>query len=1011
MREMQTMMPEDVVSDDDGGVEASRGMTIPPDGNDGFIVPRVRLVDRVLEQCKTSGITFICAPKGFGKTSLLLQCASSIRNDPGHGIAVLVSGEAVTAAELMVRLDALADDLSSAMAPCILIDDMPAPDPDQAPWMVEKLRCLRSRGFSIILACTPEKRPFVDGVGDSFKMGAQSLRVQPREYSGWARTFSINSALDVYELTQGIPSLVVALQAVTGSDEEGMLHLGKQVEALYAASLEAAARYGTSLYRVLALMMLVGSGSLADFDRCGLRLPPEMLAILRRDYPIIQFDVDSRGFRCLGSPHLGGLRERIAREHPDFLQKALRVDLRAGEVDRAIGLMDELMEPREILSILGQFPTAFALAGRGAYVKRILGSVRASEDAPVPTGIVLNLYLSALSLGDYRAARSASLELCRRAEEVSRCVTSDDWACAHAMRRAWRTCGGIDLPELSIASRGSGKTPEARLLDAHASAYEGIITGLGEWESPEDCELDDVACGSGRRFDLPRLLLALDGALEDSLRLGVRGVQHDDVLLHDIVSDLDARKMMGVSARVRMVASLRRLLAGLPVTDERAFGDAGTMAVRESDLPTQLLCLAAEGWQYLLVGQVVNAQFRGQQVQKLAKGDYPLLTSWARLLERTATILNSSLVCVREDAELVDLSIEPADAAEAWCIALSLSAARYDSDLSVWFSLHKSLLLDLPFRAFARLAMHVLGDRANSVRRLIPDTLGADYRLGEAEPDHMQPVFGTLADVGAVDMGQVNINLFGGFHVDRNGHVLTDELWRRKKAGVLAARLAISLGVFVGRGVLVEEMWPESDFPQGRQNLYAATSTLKNAFRQKAGGPQYVITQAEGLALNREFVCSDIVRFDMLAREVLLRRTPTSGRQIVESCLKLEELYRGPLFVPDTGSAGFFLRCRKSYLGKYVDCLVRGIDAAVEEDDLAAASWLVEALLSRDPMREDVLRRAMKVYGLCGRRREVTELYGSHLHYLRSELRTEPDPETRRTYEAVLAKTGGPVLL
>ena len=54
------------------------------------------------------------------------------------------------------------------------------------------------------------------------------------------------------------------------------------------------------------------------------------------------------------------------------------------------------------------------------------------------------------------------------------------------------------------------------------------------------------------------------------------------------------------------------------MVDERAFVDGGTASVRCSDFAMQLYCLVGEGWQDLAVGQIVSAQFRAQQVKKLA---------------------------------------------------------------------------------------------------------------------------------------------------------------------------------------------------------------------------------------------------------------------------------------------------------------------------------------------------------------------------------------------------------
>ena len=50
------------------------------------------------------------------------------------------------------------------------------------------------------------------------------------------------------------------------------------------------------------------------------------------------------------------------------------------------------------------------------------------------------------------------------------------------------------------------------------------------------------------------------------------------------------------------------------------------------------------------------------------------------------------------------------------------------------------------------------------------------------------------------------------------------------------------------------------------------------------------------------------------------------------------------------------------------------------------------------------MRHAMTVYSLNGRKREVVELYGSHLYYLHHELHMEPEDETRLLYENIMGE-------
>lgn len=114
---------------------------------------------------------------------------------------------------------------------------------------------------------------------------------------------------------------------------------------------------------------------------------------------------------------------------------------------------------------------------------------------------------------------------------------------------------------------------------------------------------------------------------------------------------------------------------------------------------------------------------------------------------------------------------------------------------------------------------------------------------------------------------------------------------------------------------------------------------------------------------------------------------------------------------PDSGCTAYYLHMRRAYQMKFADCMVRGIEAALEMDDLPSASWLVEAVLRQAPLREDVIRCAMRIYDKTGRRREIVELYNNHLHLLEQELGSIPEEETRLTYESIIGRAGSPKML
>ena len=969
----------------------------------GFTVRRERLLRDLTTRGREAGISILCAPDGFGKTAMLLSYASEARGDISRGMVQLIDANALGADELLRALRRAEDELEVKRHPLVLIDNMPVLGPEGIEVIATLLRELRARGFEFVIACRPNNRSFVHAMGDSFKLGAQALKISPREYSEWARSFSIASELDVYELTQGVPALVVLLRAATRRTRINDA-LASGVVRLYRSALEDLRRDRDPLYRLACLFILMGRGAIADLERDGMRIRSESLTRMMRDYPMFGLDAEANTFFSLGgdSPLCDRLRKDIAKRRPAFALKAVRILVDAGHIDRAVRLAELTLDEQGCLDMIDHNPAAFALSGNAQFVHRVVSNLTGEDLLTIPVGVELALYLAALTMGEYRLARSACADLRRRAPELSRTIEPEVWLAAEALSGLWADCANTELPHLPTAYTRDVRSSAAHLLQMHRRAYHALIAGTGLLDADAIPELSD---SSEEEVDLPRLLLECDRLLDAVLHGDLANVTETNERLQDMVEKLTVRRLLPIAARVRMTAATCRVLSGLPLVDERAFTDAGTVAIRESDTDTQLFCLLGEGWQSLDVGQVANARFRAQQVLKLVEERQEFLRSWATMLECVSFILNTSKMGVGDEAELLDLSQESCSPVEAWRVALLLSAARYDSELSAWYSIHKATLLEARFRPIARLALAAIGDRANSMRRLLPFGIASQYLMESEQPVRADVPF-DLEDLhDQTGLGQVNINLFGGFTVQRNGHTLTNAVWRRKKASVLAARLVLALGTFVGRQVITEEIWPGLEYPRARENLYVTVSALRSAFGQQGSGPQYVVTQGDGLGLNAEYVCSDIIRFDMLAREILLKRTGTSARQIIESCLKIEQLYAGPLYVPEVGNPVFFLRMRRAYLSKFIDCMMRGIETAIEIDDIPSASWLVEAALRQAPTREDVIRCAMHIYDRAGRRREVVELYNGHLHYLNRQLKALPEEETRLAYESIIGKT------
>lgn len=973
-------------------------------------VRRTRILREIGLHARDAVATLVTAPDGFGKTTLLAQRVSEVQSDAERGVARIVDAAGMDAERLYELLGDLEGRLEPRMRPLIAIDNLPTLRETAIRGFADRIRALHEKGFELMVACRPSNRAFVQHMGDAYKVGPQALLVRPKEFSDWATMLGISGELDVYELTQGVPGLVAMLSVVDGR-QVGVEAFSESAASLYRAALQELRGERDALYRTACLLLLTGSGLLRDFERVGMRVRTQTWSRLAREYPIFGVDVEHGTYRCIArhGHAMEALRREVVRARPLFAARAIKVLMAVGNVDAAVGVTEMMERPEDALGVLAEYPSAFALSGNISFVRKMMEVVGDVTSAAMPVGSILAIYLAAMASGELRVARALSAELRRRSREIEGQIDPGSWTEAEALVGLWPGCSGIGLPEVSPSYVKGRETAAARELRMHGRVCGELIGGSGALELDACVQGFDALVGDG--VSVPKVLLACDRALIDAMCGDAGDVRSCDEKMREMVRRLLERRLTPIATHVRMVAATCRLLSGLPVTDERAFVDEGTLSVRMSDFPMQLFCLVGEGWQAMETGQCTNALFRARQVLKLAEEGQWVIVSWARMLECCAHVCSTSRMSLDEEANMLDLSGAAEHPVDAWTVALKLAAARRTSGLGAWCSLNKDALFIRGFMAFAKQALALLGDKVAAMDRLLP----RDYLMGNG----LSLVDGGLEPapqrVGMRDadmlLAQVNVSLFGGFQVERGGHVVTDAAWRRRKACVIAARLVLADGAFVSRRELGDEIWPDKDYLHAREAVYAGLTSLRSAFGQCAEGPQYVLAQGEGVAINTEYVVSDTMRFDALARDILLRRTGTTGRQLVDACLRLDEIYTGPLYVPNVGDTEYYAHQRHVYQTKFVDCMMRGIGAALEMDDLPVASWLVEAALRQSPLREDVIRAAMHIYDMSGRRREVVELYTGHVHVLERELHALPEKETRMAYEEILRKEGREVLL
>lgn len=969
-----------------------------------YTVRRDRLMNELIAKGRKAGIVVLYAPDGFGKTSVLLQYTQEVKSDPTRGPVRIIEADRAIGREVFMQLEVVTDELKDKPHSLIAIDNVPNLSQSETEELIDRIRSLRAMGVGVFLSCRPSNRQLIHGLGDSIKVNAQMLKVHAYEYSAWASAFSISTSLDFYQLTQGVPELVSAMQSGLYGQGDVAQMLENEIVNIYGAALvDLASLENNALFSVACLMVLMGEGNISELEACGVRLSAIDQSYLVRDYPIFGVDPADRSFTCLGTEDNARLRLRklVAEIRPELVVRAARILIKAGRCDTAMDLADAFLDRSAVLELAGQYGVDLALTGHGGDVCRAaLGKTEADGRVSEPTpDEALGIYLAAVSVSNTKLARYMASIIEHAGEQAICELDPVSWKVAHAFTAACYGDSGLGLPASHTALGSEASCAALDMLSAHIEIKHGlterakggeILAGL-KTAKVYDCELD--IAGTFVRAD--RMLTELfDGSYA--------GTDERDDEMALTLEALEARDIRALAIWVRMVLSARRLFAGMPVTDEQAFNELDRFAVRMRDNQIQLFGLLLEGWQSLAEGRPVNAKFRAVQVLKLAEESIAYMRDNALLLERAAYLRNTSMVSVREEAELLDISQTQVGGAEAWMVALHLACAGRDSDLAAWMSMNRAGILEPSYRLFARLAMHCLGEPAGRIRKKLPVRELSRYSLRDDLEGEGERLF-QAGEVEAVDtIDHIEIRMFGAFRAERDGFPITDKMWRRKKAATLAERLALGMDALVDRETLAMELWPHAEFNSARNNLYSTISRLRSALGPTPDGKSCVLIQNECIGLNGDYVKTDVRLFDQISREVLGNRTGARGPHLVELCLKIEQLYAGPLYVPNGCNPTYFLRMRRIMQSKYIDCMIKGANAALEENDLQSAIWLAESGLRQETAREDMVRCAMRVYSAAGRRRDIVELYSGHMHHLREQVNGVPEPETRRLYERLV---------
>lgn len=468
-----------------------------------YTVRRDRLMNELIAKGRKAGIVVLYAPDGFGKTSVLLQYTQEVKSDPTRGPVRIIEADRAIGREVFMQLEVVTEELKDKPHSLIAIDNVPNLSQSETEELIDRIRSLRAMGVGVFLSCRPSNRQLIHGLGDSIKVNAQMLKVHAYEYSAWASAFSISTSLDFYQLTQGVPELVSAMQSGLYGQGDVAQMLENEIVNIYGAALvDLASLENNALFSVACLMVLMGEGNISELEACGVRLSAIDQSYLVRDYPIFGVDPADRSFTCLGTEDNARLRLRklVAEIRPELVVRAARILIKAGRCDTAMDLADAFLDRSAVLELAGQYGVDLALTGHGGDVCRAaLGKNEADGQASEPTlGEALGIYLAAVSVSNTKLARYMASIIEHAGEQAICELDPVSWKVAHAFTAACYGDSGLGLPASHTALGSEASCAALDMLSAHIEIKHGlterakggeILAGL-KTDKAYNCELD-----------------------------------------------------------------------------------------------------------------------------------------------------------------------------------------------------------------------------------------------------------------------------------------------------------------------------------------------------------------------------------------------------------------------------------------------------------------------------------------------------------------------------------------
>ncbi|QOS81711.1 response regulator [Paenibacillus sp. JNUCC31] len=219
--------------------------------------------------------------------------------------------------------------------------------------------------------------------------------------------------------------------------------------------------------------------------------------------------------------------------------------------------------------------------------------------------------------------------------------------------------------------------------------------------------------------------------------------------------------------------------------------------------------------------------------------------------------------------------------------------------------------------------------------------------------------------------------------------------WRTTKSQELFAFLFHHRGEWVSKEILLDQLWADVTQEKGLTHLHTSVYQIRKLLKEwgMTGKLEYNMNRYRLLAGN---LVSDVEQFEQGTAYAAI--TPDNVAQLKD----IVPLYRGDyLEEHDYRWAQAKAReLRRKYIRLVVDLAEWNMNQGQGKEAIEQLSELLE----REPYAEEICRLMMNVYASLDDQQAILQLYDSFTRTLLEDLGHQPEPETSRLYEKLMAR-------